>query len=87
MFFSPVSSSNKGLYEDEIKPEDYFPMQNVKFVDNQRVAKSVVEMWYAQSVKILPPNCIDLHIQMLPCRLRELALANGSAVSIKLYSE
>ena len=26
MFFSPVSSSNKGLYEDEIKPEGYFPM-------------------------------------------------------------
>ena len=24
-----VSSSNKGLYEDEIKPEDYFPMQKL----------------------------------------------------------
>lgn len=29
MFFSPVSSSNKGLYEDEIKPEDNFPMQKI----------------------------------------------------------
>ena len=33
MFFSPVSSSNKGLYEDEIKTEDYFPMQEITLTD------------------------------------------------------
>ena len=31
----PVSSSKKGLYEDEIKRGGYLPMQNIKFIDNQ----------------------------------------------------
>ena len=53
----------------------YFPMQNVKFIDNQWVTKCVVEKWYAKLVNKLLPNCINLHVQMHRWHLLELALA------------
>ena len=43
--------------------EGYFPMQNVKPIDNQCVIESVVEKWYAELVNKLLPNCINLHVQ------------------------
>ena len=42
MAFLPVSSSNNGLNEDEIKREGYLPMQSVKLIDNQ----SVTKVWF-----------------------------------------
>ena len=50
-------------------------MQNVKFIDNQWVTKSVVEKWYAKLVNKLLPNCINLHVQKHRWHLLELALA------------
>ena len=31
----------------------HFPMRNFKFIDNQQVAKRVVEMWYTKYIKKL----------------------------------
>jgi hypothetical protein len=55
MGFSPVSSSNKGLYEDEIKPEGYFPMQYLRLIDNQLVTVSAVQIWF-KFVQIIPKS-------------------------------
>ena len=63
------------LIINELSSKNYFPMQNVKFADNQWVTKSVVEKWYAKLVNKLLPNCINLHMQKHRWRLLELALA------------
>ena len=46
MVFLSISSSNKGLDEDENKRNGYFLMQKIKLLDNQWVTKNAMEMWY-----------------------------------------
>ena len=48
MVIWPVSSSNKGLNKDEIKRNDYFPMQLVRLFDNQ----SVTNLWFIYGPKL-----------------------------------
>ena len=45
----PVSSSKKGLYEDEIKRGGYFPMQSINLIDNQLVKSFVVQIWFRKN--------------------------------------
>lgn len=52
----PVSSSNKGLNEDEIKRNDYFPMQTIILIDNQLVTASVVQIWFRKKGVYLVTN-------------------------------
>ncbi len=52
----PVSSSKKGLYEDEIKRGGYFPMQTIILIDNQLVTASVVQIWFRKKGVYLVTN-------------------------------
>jgi len=49
MVFLSVSSSNKGLNEDEIKREGYLPMQSINLIDNQSVKSFVVQIWFRKN--------------------------------------
>ena len=48
MVFLSVSSSNKGLNEDEIKREGYLPMQSARLFDNQLVTN----LWFKYGSKL-----------------------------------
>lgn len=55
----------------------FFPMQNIKYIDNQLVTNGVVEMWYTEFVKnfcVAVKICI---IEMHLCRFRETLPLNN----------